>query len=589
MLRRLRAGALALVGCLVVAGMSVARPETASAQSPLPCALPHGNSEVTRSGPYEIAEPEVVELESEADGSVIQIGFVRPDASPGYRSPVILHASPYFTTDLRDVDVRDCNPFLVQNFVPHGYTIAFVPTRGAGGTDSCADLMGPLERADLDQAVTWLGTQKWSNGNVGMTGVSYDGSTPWEVAAMGNRHLKTIVPGSGIHDIYKFVYDRGHNDWRWWFFVSGYYHYYGLVQSNPVGGRDPDRWASSVLCDSTEEGLAATFQSYLTGQHDQFGYWKDRNTDPDILKRYRGSVLLVQGLQDWNVSPDHQWPFINELAKRGVYVEQMLGQWDHAYPDSAHGAGPRADYADILLEWWNRWLKGDRRADLGARVEVQDSDMQWRSETAWPPADTTREKLYLTADNTLSEMPDQGEATALLGPGTRNRYFYVITDNMFIYNDAPIDHYCVDCAMLSTTIEADELRLVGIPELELKVTPSGPGGFVAAYLIRVDGDGVWNLLGWGANDLRFPDAEGDPQPVQPGQEISLKVPLQPLDAVIHKGEQLVLILDQGHADHIPTLPFFPVELRYGGDLGTLEFDTTTPAARDFFVPPVIEE
>ncbi|MGH2752202.1 MAG: CocE/NonD family hydrolase, partial [Actinomycetota bacterium] len=157
--------------------VSIAYSIPTKAQSVTPCSGNSGSSEVGRSGPYGIGETDVVELKSKVDGSVIQIGVVRPDAPVGYRSPVILQASPYFTSDLRDVEILDCNPFLVQNFVQHGYAIAFVPTRGAGGTDSCADLMGPKERSDLDQAVTWLGTQDWSNGSVGMTGASYDGST----------------------------------------------------------------------------------------------------------------------------------------------------------------------------------------------------------------------------------------------------------------------------------------------------------------------------------------------------------------------------------------------------------------------------
>ncbi|MGH2756498.1 MAG: CocE/NonD family hydrolase, partial [Actinomycetota bacterium] len=521
----------ALVISFVVFAGVLSAGGSATAQSVLSCGLGSGDSKVSERGPFKVGKPEVVELESKVDGSVIQIGFVRPDAPSGHRSPVILQASPYILTDLRDVDVRQCNPFLIDNFVRHGYTVAFVPTRGAGGTDSCADLMGPRERSDLSQAVTWLGSQEWSNGNVGMTGASYDGSTPWEVAATGNPHLKTIVPVSGIHDIYDFVYGRGHNDWRWWLFVPGYYHLYGMVEANPWGGRDPDRWAAAAVCDGTEEALAATFESYLTTSYDSFGYWKARSTNDEILKRYRGSVLLVQGLQDWNVSPDHQHPFINQLASKGVHVEQMLGQWDHTYPDAGHDVGPRGDYADILLEWFDRWLKGDRSADLGASVEVQDSDLQWRTETAWPPVDVTRDTFYLASDDTLSDSPDKGETTALLGPGTRNRYFYIITDNAFIYNDAPVDHYCVDCAMLTQEIKND-LRLVGLPELELRVTPTGPGGFVAAYLIRVDKDGVWNLLGWGAGDLRFPNGGSGPKDVEPGKEMKLRFPLQPLDAII---------------------------------------------------------
>ena len=45
---------------------------------------------------------------------------------------------------------------------------------------------------------TWLGTQPWSNGKVGMIGKSYDGSTPWQAATFGNPHLATIVPMSGL-------------------------------------------------------------------------------------------------------------------------------------------------------------------------------------------------------------------------------------------------------------------------------------------------------------------------------------------------------------------------------------------------------
>lgn len=583
----LRKTALLLVSALL-AGISVTASPVA-AQSALGCGMNTGGSRVSEKGPFKVGKADVVELKSKVDGSVIQIGYVRPKAPADYRSPVILQASPYIVSDLRDVDLTTCSPFFNENFVTHGYTVAFVPTRGAGGTDSCADLMGPKERSDLDQAVTWLGTQEWSNGNVGMTGASYDGSTPWEVASTGNPYLKTIVPVSGIHDLYEFVYGKGHNDWRWWFFVSGYYHYYGQGQASPLGGRDADRWAKAWMCESTEEALGATFESYFTGEKDSYGYWKARSTDEQILKRYRGSVLLVQGLQDWNVSPDHQWPFINQLEKRGAYVEQLLGQWDHTYPDGGGDVANRADYADTLLNWFDRFLKGDESADLGAKVEVQDSDYKWRTETAWPPADTGDKTIYLTADDQLAESPDKGESTAWLTPGTRNRFFYIITDNAFVYNDLPIDHYCAgNCAMFTGTVSGADLRLVGMPELDLTVTPSGPGGFVAAYLIRVDKAGAWNLLGWGAGDLRFPNGKG-PKPVEPGEEMKLSFPLQPLDAVVHKGEQIVLVLDQGHADHMPTVPFFPVELRYGGKLGSLDFQTTQPATGDFFKPPALKE
>jgi putative CocE/NonD family hydrolase len=566
-----------LAGSLVVPGGW-----PASAQSVTGCMGNDRRSKVGRKGPMEVGPQDVVELKSRVDGAVIQIGFVRPKAPKGYRSPVILHASPYLLNDLRDVDLRDCNAFLVDNYVQHGYTVAFVPTRGAGGTDSCADLMGPKERSDLDQAVDWLGSREWSNGRVGMIGISYDGSTPWEVASTGNPHLKTIVPESGVHNLFDLIYRRGRYDWRWWFFVPGYYHYYGLGLANPLLGRDADRYASSAVCETTEEGLAATYESYATGEYDSFGYWRRRNMDANILRRYRGSVFLVQGMEDWNVDPGHQFPFISRLDRSGVYVKYLLGQWDHAYPDG-NDVGERKDFADILLAWWERWLKGRRAVELGPRVEVQDSDLRWRTESTGPPRDARREAFYLSANDELTAAPRKGRATALLGPGTRNRYFF-LNSNTQVYNDTPIDHFCVDCAAFTYNARED-LRVVGVPQLRLRVTPSGPGGFVSAYLFRIDPDGAWHKLGWGATDLRFPQGGHKARTVAPGEEIDVRMPLQPLDAVAHAGDKLMLLLDQGHADHMPGVPFFPLELRYGGRLGSLTFETTTPGERDFFDPP----
>ncbi|GIT11767.1 MAG: hypothetical protein CM1200mP32_12600 [Methanobacteriota archaeon] len=54
--------------------------------------------------------------------------------------------------------------------------------------------MGNAEKLGFDPAVSWLGSQNWSNGKVAMFGKSYDGSTPWQAAMFGNDYLATIVP-----------------------------------------------------------------------------------------------------------------------------------------------------------------------------------------------------------------------------------------------------------------------------------------------------------------------------------------------------------------------------------------------------------
>ncbi len=101
--------------------------------------------------------------------------------------PVIAEIGPYYD----DGDVDALTPadrlgrFLIENFVPHGFGVAQVSVFGTGESNHCMDLMGLDEQEGIHAAVEYLGDAPFSNGNVGVIGKSYDGSTPWEAAAMG--------------------------------------------------------------------------------------------------------------------------------------------------------------------------------------------------------------------------------------------------------------------------------------------------------------------------------------------------------------------------------------------------------------------
>ena len=49
----------------------------------------------------------------------------------------------------------------------------------------------------------------WSNGNVAMTGCSYSGTLPYEVATTGVKGLKTIIPFAGIASWYDYTNSQG--------------------------------------------------------------------------------------------------------------------------------------------------------------------------------------------------------------------------------------------------------------------------------------------------------------------------------------------------------------------------------------------
>ncbi|HEV7822639.1 MAG TPA: CocE/NonD family hydrolase [Burkholderiales bacterium] len=88
-------------------------------------------------------------------------------------------------------------------WVPHGYAIVRVDSRGAGWSPGFMDPGSPQEIEDLYECIEWAGTQSWSNGKVGMLGISYYASNQWRVAGMHPPHLAAIIPWEGQNDRYR--------------------------------------------------------------------------------------------------------------------------------------------------------------------------------------------------------------------------------------------------------------------------------------------------------------------------------------------------------------------------------------------------
>ena len=59
------------------------------------------------------------------------------------------------------------------------------------------------EIADYAQCIEWAGTQPWSNGKVGLLGISYYAVTQWRVAQMAPKHLAAMIPWEGYLDYYR--------------------------------------------------------------------------------------------------------------------------------------------------------------------------------------------------------------------------------------------------------------------------------------------------------------------------------------------------------------------------------------------------
>jgi putative CocE/NonD family hydrolase len=90
-----------------------------------------------------------------------------------------------------------------ERWVPHGYVVVRIDSRGAGWSPGVMDPGSPREIEDLYWCIEWAGTQTWSNGKVGMLGISYYASNQWRVAAKHPPHLAAIIPWEGQNDRYR--------------------------------------------------------------------------------------------------------------------------------------------------------------------------------------------------------------------------------------------------------------------------------------------------------------------------------------------------------------------------------------------------
>jgi uncharacterized protein len=90
-----------------------------------------------------------------------------------------------------------------EKWVPDGYACVRVDSRGAGCSPGHLDVWSPREALDLYQCVEWAGTQVWSNGKVGLNGISYYAMNQWQVAPLKPPHLTAICVWEGASDYYR--------------------------------------------------------------------------------------------------------------------------------------------------------------------------------------------------------------------------------------------------------------------------------------------------------------------------------------------------------------------------------------------------
>ena len=163
------------------------------------------------------------------DGVVLRCDVYRPVAEGRY--PVIMTYGPYgkwlhfedlytdqwrrMCADQPDVPTDSTNKYQnwevvdPEKWVPDGYVVIRVDSRGAGRSQGVIDIWSLREAQDLALCVDWAGVQPWSNGKVGLNGISYYAENQWQCAALQPKHLAAICPWEGAADFYRDMAHHG--------------------------------------------------------------------------------------------------------------------------------------------------------------------------------------------------------------------------------------------------------------------------------------------------------------------------------------------------------------------------------------------
>lgn len=451
------------------------------------------------------------------DGIELSANLWRPiPREPGEKFPAILEMIPYRKDDWRYIGDHQRGAYFAQR----GFAFCRLDVRGTGSSEGIAyDEYTPEETQDGCEAVEWLAAQPWCNGNVGMWGISYGGFTSIQVAMLQPPHLKAIVPMYATDDRYT---DDVH-------YIGGCLTVSELAQYavSMVGmNAMPPKleYAGAKWAGQWKERLEKTppwLIEWLKQQTDG-PYWRNGSLAPDY-SHIKCAVFNIGGWMDEYVNPVLR---MQEKCTQAAGVKGLIGNWVHAYPDSAY-PGPNLDYLHEMTRFFDYWLKGidngvmdEPPLTLFLREYTEPEAFppqfngQWIGEAAYPIKRTQQRTLYL-GDRELTfdvsrltpqvdhypHRPTHGTQAALCwgaGHAPNGLARDLRPDEALIptYTGEPL---------------AEPLDVIGFPEAVLYLSCSAPVANVVVRLTDVAPGGTSFQVTAGILNLTHRDGHANPQ------------------------------------------------------------------------------
>ena len=493
------------------------------------------------------------------DGGHLLADVYRPVEHGRY--PVLIAASPY-PRQIQDLGAPTAiiEAGNSEFFVSRGYVHVIANLRGTGGSTGEWGFFDDQERRDLYDLVEWAAQQPWSNGDIGMIGISYFAIAQIGAAATRPPHLKAIFPFEVSSDFYEAAYHYG-------LFSSSFMTPW-LTMIGVTAPKGDDLWRGRIantarrvlneprvhrkIGNINGESAKSVLKLIMKARYDPHPWddlWRAVAVDHQVRDEFwdqRTALPLLDQVDipvylgcDWDNVPMHlpgTFSTWKALAHNPNVRMTLLPNGATTWPwESMHVEA---------LAWFDEHLKG---RDTGItdgpciRYWLPGAD-EWRTCTMWPPA-TEYQEFGLGADGVLAAQPRDGSreylclGTGLGRPGRARK------------SDPPPVLF-----WQSEPLTAD-LDMVGDIELRLSATTTAIDTAWIVMLRDVAPDGTITDItgGWLRASLREVDEDASrtgapmlpcrrPQAVPIGEPVDYRIPLVPNARRFAVGHRIQLMI-----------------------------------------------
>ena len=477
------------------------------------------------------------------------------------RFPVLLEYLPY-----RKTEERGGRYPLYAYFVRRGFVVARVDIRGTGNSEGTLIPYeySDIENSDGDSVIEWLAKQPWSNGNVGMFGISWGGFNSIHMAMRRPPALKAIIAVDATDDLYQ---DDVH-------FIDGMMHVDSWEMSQDLANAIPG--APDYTIDETY--FARRFDrppwmlTYKRQQRD--GPFWDRTALKARYEALQIPSLLVGG---WYDGYRDSIPRMLENVK--APVKAIVGAWNHTYPHEPYPK-PGFEFRHEAVRWFDYWLKGrDTGVTREPRLAVYVRDWhppgpfletapgRWRYEEGWPVARVHDRVLFPRPDRSLGETAPAASV---------ERLRYVPTTGVeaggpvMWFGDVAPDQRPTDAFGLvyeTPPLDAD-LEILGLPRARLRVSADAPQADWFVRLNDVAPDGTVTLVAAAGQNGAHRVSARDPKSIEPGEAFPLEIEMHFTSWVFPKGHRMRFVVTNAQWPMLWPTPYRMITTLYLGPEGT---------------------